>query len=346
MSTKTTPPAKSPDLIPQGGGLNFSAPLDQVEGTVVPAPLFFLRSHHQLPDLSATTWSLRIHGRAQRELMVKLSDLEALPRRTQEMWLECAGNSRIRFNPPAEGVGWDDWAVSNAAFSGTSLSSVLEQAQLRPGALEVVATGADSPDFQRALPLDVAMRPDVLLVWEMNGEPIPAANGGPVRLIVPGWPGIASVKWPRDLEIVDQRFIGHYQTERYVIVDRDGRGLGEVSKMPVKSVIASPRNGSRVAPGPVTVFGFAWSGAGPIIQVDVTTDDGLTWSSARLRHGEGPLAWTRWEVSWTPASTGTVRLLSRATDVDGNVQPETAEWNRFGYLMNAIGGHEVEVGAT
>jgi sulfite oxidase len=331
-------------LIGLGDGLNFSTPLARISGTIVPNPLFFLRSNNPPPTLLAHDWRLRVDGRVQRPLSLSLEDLRSLPVRTQEVWLECAGNSRRRFDPPGEGNQWDDQAVSNAAFTGISLSSVLDHVGVLSDAIEVVATGAD-PNFQRSLPLEVALRPEVLLAWEMNGEPIPQPNGGPVRMIVPGWAGIASVKWPVRLEVSTTPFGGYYHTERYIIVDAEQHVLRSVREMPVKSLIASPAEGDTLAAGAHTVYGFAWSGNGQIEAVEVSTDGQHTWSPARLIHGQGPYAWTRWEMNWTPAAPGPATIAARATDSAGNVQPTTATWNKFGYLMNAILVRNVNVQA-
>src|SRR5439155_2941820 len=162
-------PGKSHDLISLGDGLNFSAPLAQVSGTVVPNPLFFLRSNNPPPRLASHEWRLRIDGRVKRPLTLDLAGLRALPSQTQEVWLECAGNSRRRFDPPGEGNQWDEQAVSNAVFTGVSLSAVLDRVGLEDDALEVLATGGDSTAFQRSLPLDMARRPEVVLAWQMNG---------------------------------------------------------------------------------------------------------------------------------------------------------------------------------
>jgi DMSO/TMAO reductase YedYZ molybdopterin-dependent catalytic subunit len=336
---------KSPDLISLGDGLNFATPLERIaEGTVVPAPLFFVRSNYAPPNIAPGEWSLRVEGLVERPLRIGLADLQALPHQRREVWLECAGNSRSRFEPKAEGNQWSDGAVSNAVFTGTPLREVLDRAGVQPRAVELVTTGADSPEFQRGLPLEVAMRPEVMLVWEMNGEPIPGPNGGPVRLLVPGWGGIASVKWPSLMELIDRPFTGYYNRQRYVQVDAEGVEHGPVREMPVKSVIAWPTEGEVVPIGSSQrVFGFAWSGYAPIRGVEVSADDLRSWQPARLMRGEGPLAWTRWEYTWTPAAPGKVTLAARATDELGHAQPAETAWNRFGYQMNAIVRRTVEV---
>jgi sulfane dehydrogenase subunit SoxC len=340
-------PGKSSDLISLGDGLNFEAPLHEVAGTLVPNPLFFLRSNNPPPRLQPAEWQVRIEGRVKRPLTLDLATLRAMPSATHEVWLECAGNSRRRFSPPGEGNQWDDHAVSNAQFKGARLSDILDQVGIEDDAIEVVATGQDADaqgtPFQRGLPLEVARLPEVLLAYEMNGEPIPWPNGGPARLLVPRWAGIASVKWPARIEVVNTPFRGYFNDQRYIFVDDKGATVGSVRQMPVKSIVAWPNERDRLERGEHTVFGFAWSGHGSIARVEVSTDDNRTWSPARLIPGQGPLAWTRWELDWTPPSGGTATLAVRATDAAGNTQPNEVPWNRFGYLMNAIMSRTVTI---
>jgi sulfane dehydrogenase subunit SoxC len=344
MATHTSAPpypGKSPELISLGDGLNYSAPLANVAaGTLVSNPLFFLRSNNPPPDLKPQDWRVQIDGRVKSPLTIDLAALQTLPAVTEETWLECAGNSRSRWNPPGEGNQWDDQAISDARFTGVPLVTLLDQAGVEADAVEVVFSGYDrdaqGTPFQRGLPLDVARDPSVLLAYRMNGEPIPAPNGGPARLVVPRWAGIASVKWPARIEVVNQPFRGYFNAERYIMVDGAGQTVGIVREMPVKSVMAWPNEGERVKAGVHTTFGFAWSGYAPIEAVEVSTDDQRTWAPARLTHGDGPLAWTRWEYQWSLSGTGAARLSVRATDASGNVQPVQAPWNKFGYQMNAI----------
>src|SRR5438067_5360940 len=253
-------------MVSLGDGLNFGTPLAQISGTAVPNELFFLRSNNPPPSLAPSDWRVRIEGRVKRPLTVDLQMLRGLPGITHEVWMECAGNSRRRFDPPGEGNQWDDQAVSDARFTGVPVATLLDQAGVEDDAIEVVATGydadAEGTNFQRGLPLAVARDPSVLLAYAMNGDPIPAPNGGPVRLLVPRWPGIASVKWPVRIELVNTPFRGYYNADRYIFVDAEGRNVGPVREMPVKSVIAWPADGERLGLGMHTVFGFAWSGFG------------------------------------------------------------------------------------
>jgi sulfane dehydrogenase subunit SoxC len=327
---------KDSRLVPYGGA-NFGMPLDLIEpagACVVPNELFFVRSNGPVPVLDAETWRLDVAGHVARPLSLTLSDLEELPGRRLEAFLECAGNGRSRFNPVPPGTPWGNDAIGNAVWEGAALADVLALAGIQPGAVDVVTQGADFPEMRRGLPLAIALDPDVLLAWSMNGEPLPLAHGGPVRLLVPGWAGIASTKWIVALDVVDHAFAGFWNTDNYVFWDEHGAPLRPIAEMPPKSVIVAPAAGDVIPPGPVTIAGWAWSGYAPIARVDVSTDDGETWQPARLHEG-GRRGWRRWDLAWD-APPGQHRLLARATDARRLCQPAIAPWNARGYLMNAI----------
>jgi DMSO/TMAO reductase YedYZ molybdopterin-dependent catalytic subunit len=331
---------KSPRLFPVPGddsGLNLETPLGEIADQIVPTPLFFTRSNNPIPEVDPHTWRLSVRGLVGSPRSFSLAELKEIGERSQTSWLECAGNSRYRWDPGTPGNQWGDGAVGNAEFTGVTLATVIWEAG---GAdinrtQEIVFTGAD-PNFRRSLPLDDALDANVLVAWGMNGRPLLPAHGAPVRLVVPGWPGIASVKWLSDVELVRKPFSGRWQTDQYTLRNPEQRVLGPVREMPVKSVIAGPSANTTVARGErVRVWGFAWSGHGPITRVDFSTDGGHTWHNATLQPALGPLAWWRWELDWTPFRTGEAQLMTRATDARGNVQPEAAQWNALGYQMNA-----------
>ena len=332
---------KDPRLVPYGGG-NFGMPLDLLgpgDGLLVPTERFFVRSNGPIPRIDPEAWRLRVSGLVERELELSLTVLRELPRRTLTAFLECAGNSRSRLAPAAEGTPWRNDAVGNAEWEGISLATVLAQAGIRPGAVDVISQGGDFAGMRRGLPLAVAQDPETLLVWRMNGGDLPVAHGGPVRLLVPGWAGIASTKWLVGLEVLDRPFDGFWNTDNYVFWSAAGEAVRPIREMPVKSVVSVPVEGARLRAGRQTVAGYAWSGHGAIARVEVSVDGGSTWADAALT-GAGPRSWVRFEHRWD-AGPGEARLRARATDERGQLQPETAEWNAKGYQMNAI--HEVVV---
>jgi len=337
---------KDPRLIAYSP-VELGTPLELVDGLTVPNALFFLRSYGAVPTLDPDAWRLSVTGLVDREIELTLADLKALPQRTMTAFLECSGDSRGRFRPPAQGAQWGNTAVGNAEWTGVSLSAVLDLAGVRPGAVDVVSRGADvvsqgadHAPMWRGLPVEVARAPDTMLVWRMNGEPLPVPHGGPVRLLVPGWGGIASTKWLVGLEVIDHAFAGYFNTEVYVVVTEDGTPVRPVREMPVKSVITTPAAGETVATGRRTVAGYAWSGYGAVATVEVSLDGGATWADAAITLDGGRRSWVRFEHPWD-AEPGPAALRSRATDERGLRQPEVATWNARGYQMNAI--HEVPV---
>jgi len=326
------------------GSTVFGTPLELIDGLTVPNELFFIRSNGPVSvDIAPAAWRLSVTGLVDKPLDLTLDDVQGLPQRTITAFLECSGNSRSRFVPEAEGTPWGNTAIGNAEWIGTPLSRVLDLAGLKDGAVDVVSQGGDFPEMQRGLPLDKALDPDTLLVWSMNGEPLPAPHGGPVRLLVPGWGGIASTKWLVGLEVIDHPFAGHYNAESYVLIDEHEHVLEPVTTMPVKSVIVDPLPKATLQVGEHPIAGYAWSGYGGISRVEVSTDGGGTWSDASITDQAGRLSWVRFEYPWT-ASAGRALLRSRAYDERGLTQPDTIPWNAKGYLMNAV--YEVPVTVT
>lgn len=328
-------------LIPYGGA-NFGMPLELIEpghDRIVPNACFFVRSNGPVPVLDATSWRLAISGNVERPRSLSLEDLGRLPPKRLEAFLECAGNGRTRFDPVPPGTPWRNDAVGNAVWEGVALADVLALAGLRPNTVDLVAQGGDFAEMRRGLPLPIALDPDVMIVWRMNGESLPVAHGGPVRLLVPGWAGIASTKWLTGLEAIDRAFDGFWNVDNYVFWDERGVPLRPIAEMPPKSVIVAPADGETVAAGPLTIAGWAWSGFGRIEAVEVSADGGLCWQSAGLSPGERH-GWRRWEIEWG-LTAGQQRIRARATDERRLRQPDLAPWNAKGYLMNGV--HEVVV---
>ena len=318
------------------GSTVFGTPLELVDGLTVPNELFFIRSNGPVSfDITPADWRLAVTGLVDSPLDLSLDDLQGLPQRTVTAFLECSGDSRSRFVPEAEGTPWGNTAIGNAEWIGTPLAAVLDLASVQDGAVDVVSQGGDFPEMQRGLPLDKALDPDTLLVWSMNGEPLPAPHGGPVRLLVPGWGGIASTKWLVGLEVIDHPFAGHYNAESYVLIDEQEHVLEPVTTMPVKSVIAEPLPNATLPAGQHTIAGYAWSGYGGITKVEVSTDGGATWNEAPITLEAGRLSWVRFDYPWTSIA-GPALLRSRAYDERGLTQPDTVPWNAKGYLMNAV----------
>ena len=337
-------------LVHRAHPLNCETPLSElVGGVVVPTARFYVRNNFPIPNLDAVDYRLRVGGLVDRPLSLSLRDLQNMRSQTEVVTLECAGNGRTLFDPPVPGERWEYGAVSTAEWTGVPLVEVLDRAGVRSGALEVRFRGADGGEvdkrrgtihFERSLSLDQARESDAILAWAMNGEPLPIQHGYPLRLVVPGWYGVASVKWLTEIEVSDQPFDGYYQTERYVYYwSRDGREVREpVTLQKVRALITEPAPGQEASPGELVVRGVAWSGAAPISRVEVSVDGG-DWREARLVGERKRHSWQWWELIARFEHKGDVILRARATDLAGRSQPEHAEWNKLGYGNNGI--HEV-----
>jgi DMSO/TMAO reductase YedYZ molybdopterin-dependent catalytic subunit len=312
-----------------------------------PTASFYVRSNHSEPELSSATHPIAVGGAVKTPFTLELAQLARGPVCSLTVTLECAGNGRTSMAPLPEGEPWGQGALGTAVWKGVPLAKVLARAGLRPDVVEVLIEGADGEGrkrFARSLPMSKALHPDTLLALEMNGAPLTRSHGAPVRLIVPGWYGMASVKWVSRIEALTEPFEGHYQRERYIYDMSDGRAPEPVTRMRVKSMITSPEEGTRVAPGRVVVQGMAWSGERRVVQVELAVDGGESWRRATLLEAPRPSAWVRWAFTWERAAPGRHTLRARATDEAGETQPEVAAWNRLGYGNNAVQVRVVEVG--
>ncbi|HEX8701546.1 MAG TPA: sulfite oxidase [Myxococcaceae bacterium] len=326
---------------------NAETPLQALALSRTPTSAFYVRSNYAEPELPGAVHRLTVEGAVESAFTLEVGELARLSRRSLTVTLECAGNGRTGMSPLPEGEPWGQGALGTAIWTGVPLAEVLARARLRREVVEILIEGADgkgSKRFARALPVSKAVHPDTLLALEMNGAPLTRAHGAPVRLVVPGWYGMASVKWVTRLEALTQPFDGYYQRERYIYDTGAGREPEPVTRMRVKSLITGPAEGEQVKPGPVVVQGMAWSGERRVVQVEVAVDGGESWKPATLLEVPKPSAWVRWAFTWEDAKPGRHTLRARATDEAGETQPEAAQWNRLGYGNNAVQVRVVDVG--
>ncbi len=331
-----------------------------LDDAITPTERFYVRNHFtEVPQIDAAEWRLRVGGLVSQPLEISLEELKAMPARECVVTLECAGNSRSYLTPPAEGIGFMHGAVSTARWKGVPLADLLDRAGVSDNAVEVVFHGADTGEeeedgvvystelpYSRSLPVATARQPEMLLAYEMNGEPLTPDHGFPVRLLVPRWYGMASVKWLSRIDVVDTPFDGFFQKRRYVFIDEgveDEPARKPVTTLKVKSLITSPRHGEVIQPGEFIIRGFAWSGEGDVKSVEVTTDGGKNWAQAKLLGDSDPNAWRAWEFPWRATDPGHFIFMARATDSTGNCQPMRVPWNFRGYANNAIHTLAVEV---
>jgi DMSO/TMAO reductase YedYZ molybdopterin-dependent catalytic subunit len=324
-------------------------PLGQQVEKYTPNDRWFIRNHFNIPRLNVSEWQLSVGGAVTRPLRFTLRDLRSLPSRRVAATMECAGNARSYLPPPTDGNPFKYGAASAAVFTGVPVADVFAGAGLAAGVQEIVFRGADRGfeknvggeiNFERSLPLDVAMHPDTLLVYEMNGEPLPVDHGYPLRLVVPGWYGVASVKWLVEIEATYRPFDGYFQRLRYILPG--GPRPTPLRERRVRSVIIWPADRQRLKAGPVEVRGLAWSGNRPVARVELSADGGRSWQAVDLEAPDSPYAWQRWRAVWH-ATPGSHTLQVRAADTAGRTQPEHADWNFLGYANNSIQNVLVEV---
>lgn len=325
---------------------NAETPPEVLGEEVTPTVSFFKRNHFAIPELGPG-YRLEVLGAVEAPFSLDVKELERLPQRTVRMTLECAGNGRTGMSPLPKGKPWGLGAVGAVEWRGVPLAELLGRARPASEGVELVAYGADgagAEQYVRGLPLGKAWAPETLLALEMNGERLTREHGAPVRLVVPGWYGMASVKWVTRLEVWTRPYDGFWQREEYLYDKGDGSTPEPVTRVRVRSLIVSPREGERVKPGRVLVEGVAWSGERRVVRVEVAVDGGEHWRPAVLLGESRPNDWVRWAFTWEGADAGRHVLRARATDEAGETQPAVAPWNRQGYGNNAIHPYLVDVG--
>ena len=333
-------------------------PFSSLDGFFTPNESFYVRCHFPIPEILAKNWRLKIEGEVEAPLELGYDELRAMPARTITATLECAGNNRVFLEPKAKGVQWGLGAVGNASWRGVPLAALLERARPKAGAIEAIFEGNDEGEvdktptpagkisYCRSLSLEKALA-DVLLVYEMNGEPLSPTHGFPVRAIVPGWYAMASVKWLRRIIVTDRPFNGFYQSLDYTYWDRSGPlpTLAPLTQHRTKAQIARPESGETIAADSVyRIHGAAWTGTGEITRVQISLDSGQTWNDARLLAEPVKNAWRLWEYEWrTPLAPGRHTVMARATDSRGEAQPATRGGDLGTYMINHLLPVEVEV---
>ncbi|HEV8050569.1 MAG TPA: sulfite oxidase [Thermoplasmata archaeon] len=329
-------------------------PLVDLDAWITPTERFFVRSHFDVPKLDRDAWRLIVDGEVEHPLNLSFADLMRERSKTVVTTMECAGNSRSSVYPPAQGVRWRHGALGTARWTGISLWDVLAKADVRPAAIEAVFEGADHgheagvPEeltYAMSVPVVKAEHPDTLLAFEMNGEPLTPSHGFPVRVIVPGWYGMGSVKWVTRISLIDHSFRGYFRTRPYTFIHEgdDPNVLRKpVTSLQVKSVITWPGEGATVSTGRTIVRGAAWSGGTAISKVEVAiglpSDSGgeAVWRPATILGPQTPHAWVRWEIPIDLDRPGYFVLRSRATDERGDTQPLRADWNFRGVANNSM----------
>lgn len=329
---------------------------------LTPNDLFFVRNHGDVPGIDPRNFHLTIEGRVKRPFRISLEEIQRLPRVTVAATLQCAGNRRqeLMASRPIPGeLGWGVEAISTAEWGGVPLRDVLAVADPTPEGRHVELIGLDETErhgerfaFGGSIPLDKALRPEVLLAYEMNGQPLPPVHGAPLRAVVPGWIGARSVKWLTRINLREDPSENYFQAKAYRlfppsmgqdnVVWESGMMLGELN---VSSVITSPTEGQTLEPGETAVHGWAFAGERRVERVDLSTDGGRTWTTAELEPDRSRWAWRRWDAR-VELAPGSHELVCRAWDAAAQTQPEHPEqvWNFKGYMNNAWHRVRVSVG--
>ena len=334
-----------------------------LDDDTTPIDRFFVRNNGTMPATPSNRddWVLRVDGAVQRELELSLRDLEVLATPVRRwLVLECAGNGRAGFSPPVPGNQWANGGVGCAEWTGIPLAAVLERVGLRPEARYTAHVGADrhldddGPALSRGIRIEKALDPSTLLAWGMNVEPLPPIHGGPLRLVVPGWAGSASQKWLTRITILDREHDGRGMSTYRVPTgplapgeEADPATFRVLEALPVRSIITSPADGTRLPAGSRTldVRGAAWAGELSVRAVDLSLDHGATWQRTTLGEQRNPYDWQRWTATVALPSDGYFEICARATDSNGTMQPyAVGSWNPGGYGGNAMHRIAVTVG--
>jgi DMSO/TMAO reductase YedYZ molybdopterin-dependent catalytic subunit len=331
--------------------LTGSIPAEMHDFDVTPSDRMFIRNNLFTPDLDASKHVLRVTGLVDRPLELSLAELKKLRSFTTQSMLECAGSGRSSYQPKASGTPWlPTGGMGCPQWTGVSLADLLNLAGLKAGAAHVAFTGEDVgalptvPKVIRSIPMSKAMERHTMVVWGMNGADLPKAHGYPLRALVPGWVGSASIKWLSGIEVLDAPFKGTYMDRSYryppyPIEPGEKMPPGAVSTQawPVKSIITNPSvNAKYRQRGLLVVRGSAWAGDNDIDMVEVSFDEGVSWERAKLWARTDRYAWRRWSLEAPVSKVGYLTILARATDDKGNVQPILPKWNPLGYYWNGI----------
>lgn len=332
------------------------------DGVLTPNDAFFVRYHlANVPrTVDVKTFRLEVKGLVNMPLALSLEELKTQFENTEVVAVnQCSGNSRGFFKPRVGGGQLGNGAMGNARWRGVRLKDVLAKAGIQEGAKQVVCNGLDSaplpqtPDFIKALEMDHALDGEILLAWEMNGEPLPLLNGYPLRLVVPGYFGTYWIKHVNELTVVKDAFAGFFMATGYRIPAAPGGcvepGVTPASTVPItrfkiRSFITSHEDGAKIAMGQTTLLsGIAFDSGEGITEVTVSDDGGRTWRAAELGKDEGRYSFRRWTFAWTPAKAGAVELKCRATNRLGESQAMEPLWNPSGYMRNVVETVRVQI---
>jgi sulfite oxidase len=342
--------------------LTLEMPMSRLTSWITPVESFYVRNNLLMPEIDLSNWRLRVTGEVKRPLTFTFQEFMQLAARSVTNTIECAGNGRGNFRPTINGVPWGRGGVGNAVFEGPRLVDVMRLAGPTPRAKHVAFRGMDvlpqegTPEFIRSIPIAKALDPNTLLAMKMNGAPLTPEHGFPVRSLVPGWIGAASIKWLQEIRVLPHQFDGPYMNPGYTMPVAAGSSgvtpqpdaTTPITSLRIKSIIAQPIEGALLmlsAEGPLTIRGASWAGESAVEKVEVSTDEGRSWRLATLDNDHAKYAWRLWHSEWQPHRPGEYTILSQATDAAGRAQPMNPPWNPGGYLWNGVDRVHVRIEA-
>lgn len=351
-SRNVTPPCRMAAggmIVREKEPTNLEMPFGSLESQITPVGRFYVRSHFGMPEIDLARWRLKVTGDVEKPVGLTFKELSAMETRTVMASMECAGNGRAFLKPQRDGAQWEAGAVGNAEWTGVPLAALLARAGVRASVREIILEGADHGEikeaprppgkihYSRSLPLAKAMD-DVLLAYQMNGEELTTAHGFPLRVVAPGWYGMAAVKWLTKIIATSEPYHGYFQSIDYTYWERGPSAptLIPITEGRVKAQIARPEFAEAVRGGQLyLVQGAAWTSDAEITQVEISTDGGATWNDARLLGKSLRNAWRLWEYDWAvPATLGKAVLMARATDSEGRTQPAEHDENHGSYMIH------------
>ncbi|MDM5223615.1 sulfite oxidase [Peribacillus sp. NJ11] len=348
---KVKPYLTTRSLLPE----NQETPIQFINDDSMENQLFYRRNHFSYPTLSYSNYWLPITGLVSAPLLLSIQDILQYPSKTVEVVLECSGDKRNLFEPKTFGEQWGKGAISQGIWRGVPLRTLLELSGIREGAKEVVVEGYDYGSrtdldevytYTRSLPIEKALHPDTIIAYEYNNQPIPFKHGYPLRLIVPQWYAMASVKWIKQISVSNSNFTGPFQTIDYMYYPNKDNDLDAfpVTTININSTIQKPLDMEILNTGKHSIKGIAWTGKGVITKLEISIDGGNTWRNADISLGKNVgYGWVTWSFEWTILEKGEYTIISRATDSFGQIQPLLPFWNEKGYGYNAIDKIQVKV---
>lgn len=332
--------------------LNAETPISHLRSWITSNAVFFDRNQGEIPQepVSTAEWRLRIDGLVEEPIRLSYDQITRMPKAIVSNTLECSGNGRSLLAEKASGNPWTIGGVGNAVWGGVWLRDILARARPMPDAKHVAFQGMDKPlgssgiPFIRSIPLEKAMS-STLLAYEMNGEPLPLKHGYPLRALALGWTGANSAKWLHKITLMDRSYEGFFMDKVYRVFqkDEDPKSGAVVKAIKLKSIITQPLQGESLPAGPVTILGAAYAGEEEIERVEVSVDNGSTWRPAAFLGPRESFAWRQWQFIWEARDKGDFKIMARAIDANGRMQPVNASWNVLGYGNNGVEAHAIVV---